>query len=395
MLIIKPNIKLNEIEGHYSMILNSDFDGHISLPVELDDEGNFGITIALIQLVSTLVRSNPDCKLEINEQFKNHLNKLSTIPYQLAASYLIKNHKFTSNKSVFNKNETLAEAKEVIESMQAYEYEKTLDGKGVFLSCFSGAKNEYLLPLYNQTNQNGLRGKLDFEKLIAGMISTFFPEFITSFSQKQIFSITSLLYELFENTNDHATKDYLGNNYDWETPNLRAIYTKGISFSNLSEESFNAYTNGDAPLRNFFINSTINKKPEESGLSFLELSIIDSGIGIAQTWHKKKHPEIPYENVDITKEEEYVRKAFKLRKTTKNQITAGYGLDWVIRNLNQLNAFVRLRTGKICLYQDFSSAKEEVSFNPDHWSKNNIELSPAVGTAFTVLIPMKEVSRSE
>lgn len=73
--------------------------------------------------------------------------------------------------------------------------------------------------------------------------------------------------------------------------------------------------------------------------------------------------------------------------TTKDSVTSGMGLHNAVQALNKLKAYVRLRTGRVCLYQAFQGQDQVVEFNPKNWSGDR-ELVAAEGTVFTICIPV-------
>jgi hypothetical protein len=78
---------------------------------------------------------------------------------------------------------------------------------------------------------------------------------------------------------------------------------------------------------------------------------------------------------------------FKKHFTTKDSSTSGMGLHNAIQALNKLKAFVRLRTGRLCLYQTFQGHDQVVEYNPKKWDGDS-ELAAAEGTVFTICIPV-------
>lgn len=394
MLSINNKISLNQIEILLSNIHEDDFDNVLRLPVNLAHGGSFGISIALIQLITTCVRTKPDftllsysSKLLDERSFKSLLQQ----PHGLIASYMAKHiqnykHDFVDKKNV------LILAKNIIDAMQRGDFLQTMHGRGVFLACLSGARNEYLLPLYNQPNNSGLRGSNDFQKLTKRIIEACSPSASIAISAKSISAISTLLRELVENTNDHAIQNEEGLNYNWnELPSVRAVFAKHIVFNTIKKDTFV----GDTPLLKFLASSYINTSDKnlEKTKKFLELSVVDGGMGIARKWYIHKNPHKKISEMPFNDELRYIHESFEVGKTTKKEThTAGIGLNSVIKNLNKLNAFVRLRTGRLCLYQDFS-LRDYSEFSPSHWSKEQRELSRVEGTAYTILIPITKRDR--
>lgn len=384
MISFQSNLTLIEIEDTYSK-LHSDAVLDVRLPAHLKQGGTFGINSALVQFIATWARNNQKGRLlpyGSNTGVASYAELLHQ-PHGLIASYMAPN--LADPKGVkLGKSEVLAQAAPFIEAMQSSRLRETMNGRGAILACFAGAKSEFLLPLYERSNIEGMRGIGDFEKLTQQLIRVCDPSLLGRTPENIIKSISLLIRELFENTNDHATTDELGCEYSWEYPNVRGIFAKYISFGPHDSDAINAF--GDVPHRLFFQKAMLNYTASKT-IDFLEISVIDSGPGIAKRWLAHVRPNANIEEVSIALEEELVRETFELGKTSKKINGTGVGLDTVIKSLVMVKALLRLRTGRLCLYQDFSSGPVS-SFEPRHWLNDRKELPRTVGTSFSILIPL-------
>lgn len=401
MISFPSNSTLIEIEDAYST-LQGDGANEIRIPTHLRHGGTFGIIAALIQFITFWARSNPDGAL-IPYSSGSGLAAFAELlrqPHGFVAGYMAP--RLVDPKHVkVNRNEVLATALNVIEAMQQIDrLRETMNGRGVFLTCFAGAKNEYLLPFYERPEPQGLRGTRDFANLTQQIVSACAPELIRHASKESIEAIGLLLRELFENTNDHARTDELGREYDWKRPNVRGVLAKFISFGSY-EEAASAFR-GDGSHTLFF-NRAILGKPVTRGTqlkaktsetrNFLELSVFDGGPGIARRWLAHKQAGRDLESLSIQEEEALVRETFELGKTSKQGNGTGVGLDSVCKSMLELKALLRLRTGRLCLYQDFSHGTSSM-FNPSHWLNDRKELAPTTGSVFSILIPLPSKART-
>jgi hypothetical protein len=284
----------------------------------------------------------------------------------------------------FGKHEVLAQAVPYIEAMQSSKFRETMNGRGAVLACFAGAKSEFLLPIYEHKSIEGIRGIGDFESLTKKLIEVCEPSVLRNMPDTFIQSLGLLIRELFENTNDHASTDEFGRNYTWSYPNVRGILAKYISFTPGTKDAINSFD--DVPHRLYFQKALLNKTANKT-LDFIELTVIDCGPGIAKRWLAHVRPHENIENVSIDVEEALVRETFELGKTSKPINGTGVGLYTVIQSLVRLKALLRLRTGRLCLYQDFSSGAG-ATFAPRHWLNDRKELPRTVGTSFSILIPL-------
>jgi hypothetical protein len=259
-----------------------------------------------------------------------------------------------------------------------------MNGRGAILTCFSGAKNEFLLPLYERSNFDGVRGIGDFENLTQRLIAVCDPSVLRNMPATFIQSLALLIRELFENTNDHASTDEFGRKYSWSYPNVRGILAKYISFSPHEKNVMESFD--DVPHRLFFQKAMLNYSASKT-IDFLELAVIDCGPGIAKRWLSHVRPHENIDDISIDEEEKLVKETFELGKTSKPINGTGVGLYTVIKSLVLLKALLRLRTGRLCLYQDFSGGAAS-TFEPRHWLNERKELARTVGTSYSILIPL-------
>ena len=384
MISFDSGITLLEIEDAYKTLQEPKVQD-IRLPKHFKHGGSFGITSAIIQFVATWARSPQAGKLLPygSSDGKASFADLLHQPHGLLASYLAP-HLADPQKHRLEKQDVLAQAVPYIEAMQSTQLRDTMNGRGAILACFAGAKNEFLLPLYEHPNLQGMRGLGDFESLAKKLIGVCDPSILQYLPETFIQSLGLLIRELFENTNDHGSADDFGQSYSWDRPNLRAIFAKFISFNPNDKNVMGIFD--DVPHRLFFQKSMLSK-PSEKQTNFIELSVIDCGVGIAKKWLSHIDPDKNINDISIEEEERLVRETFELGKTSKQINGTGVGLYTVIKSLILMKALLRLRTGRLCLYQDFSSGAGAI-FEPTHWLKDRKELPRTVGTSFSILIPL-------
>lgn len=398
MISLRSDSTLLEIEDMYSK-LHAGIAEDIRMPAHLKHGGTFGITSAIVQFIATWARNIPTGRLSPYGSYSGieSFAELLHQPHGLISTYLAP-HLVAQKGTEYKKHEILAQAAPYIDSMQSSKFRETMNGRGAVLTCFAGAKSEFLLPLYEidisklppskRDDSNGMRGIGDFENLTKKLIEVCDPSALRNMPDAFIQSLGLLVRELFENTHDHATTDEFGHTYTWEYPNVRGVLAKYISFSPSSKDAIRAFD--DVPHRLYFQKALINCAANKS-LDFVELTVFDCGPGIAKRWLKHVRPEANIDNISIEEEERLVRETFELGKTSKRINGTGVGLDTVIKSLIRLKALLRLRTGRLCLYQDFSSGAGS-SFEPRHWLNDRKELNRTEGTSYSILIPLSSRS---
>lgn len=175
--------------------------------------------------------------------------------------------------------------------------------------------------------------------------------------------LATILHELFKNTHDHArtTVD--------KRPlslSIRGIYSRYYSVEDLTQTvpKVKKDEHGkDLPLMinqaeryaSYFLkpraghNNRLVAVAQPNFLGLLELSIFDTGPGFAATYLKD-------DIVDSTAQQQFeaVRGCFKTGRSATNDETRGYGLWKVLRDLNDLKGFIRVRTNRVHAYRDFA-----------------------------------------
>lgn len=391
MISIKQAVSLLDIEDMYGMAPTPK-GSVIRVPSALRYGGTFGVPASLLQFLATWSRnqSNASLKLYPSTDTDSALQNLTQEPHGMAALYFAPNI-VDSSEATVSTREGLVHAIPQIQAMQASNYQETMHGRGVFLGCFGGAKNEYLHPLYSRGRPDSLRGRDDFETLTSQIINACAPSARSALSIRNLSAISNLIYELFRNTDEHARTDEKGKAY---ARNMRGIMAKFISINpRTAKEEANVR---EAPHAMFMLRNLANQKLriDENGKqrsaptkTFLELTVFDTGPGLASRWLSKNGEQDSIDKLAIEEELHLVRTCFERHSTTKDSGTSGHGLDLVVNVLSDLSAFLRLRTGRVCLYQDFSSINVK-KFDPRHWEKNLPEMAHVAGATYSIIIPL-------
>jgi hypothetical protein len=151
------------------------------------------------------------------------------------------------------------------------------------------------------------------------------------------------------------------------------------------------------PQKLFILRTLSNQKVrvDESGrpraasdAAFLEMTVFDTGPGLVRRWLGKNDPGKSLDDIDIESEVRVVQQCFEQHATTKDSQVSGHGLSLVLSALKELNAFLRLRTGRVCLVQDFSALKASSQFTPKHWLRGRHQLAKVAGASYSIIIPL-------
>lgn len=197
-----------------------------------------------------------------------------------------------------------------------------------------------------------------------------------------------LFYELFINTHEHGSRGK--SRSDWIKPAVRVIYTNAI---NMATEDAESSLRTDPVLQAY--TSSKNQKFEDRS-RYVEISIIDAGLGYCGRWLADYPEENKPESLSIHKEYEVFKNCFTFRQTSSGDGNKGLGLPVVMERLTKLKGFMRVRSGRLSLYRDFIESPYEINSSCDFFdwttrlsAQTNSTTMPSVaGVAITLLIPL-------
>jgi len=214
-------------------------------------------------------------------------------------------------------------------------------------------------------------------------------------------SMGEIIYELFSNTERWGQHDT-----EWRLlqPSLRGIL---IQVHSDAGKYFEAAA-GSPPIEKYLeaILPTLGINP-----TLLEVSIFDSGVGLAQRILK----ETLASAASLAEEHDAVMRCLILHGTSSGDETEGVGLYHTLKLLSQHEGFLRYRGGRLSLYRDFkehpylpekyesrsvrrtgrstqrdSEFRKGLSFLID-WTSGSMQptkVALAAGALFTILLPL-------
>jgi len=379
LISVKTGDSLQKIESYCLSIEKRKSTVDIKLPRHMAYGGTLAIMPALLQFIGTWARSPKAGNLRFYVPFNDEaaLDRVLTTPQGLVAAYMARGF----SDSDVDRASLLRRASPMVRAMYSGDLKNTYKGQGVFLACFSGATNEYLIPFYQRPNIHGLRGTADFYKLTRSIARTCDWQFSNKVHHDVLQDISDLIRELVENANDHATFDETGRPYSWVCPSVRGLIARKTKIDSRGRKDV---FQGDSSSSFSYLRTLLTS--DQNSVSFLELTVFDLGPGIAKRWlaFEGKTPSLT--TIDIAEEESIVRSVFEPGRSSKREGGTGLGLDAVVKSLTKLRAFVRLRSGRLCLRQDFSATP--AVFDPEHDGFDCAQMSEVVGTTFSIMIPI-------
>lgn len=374
-IIIKKDINFNDIEDVLKEINIDDEKLNLRIPSKLRFSGGFGIEIALIQMIITWSRSLNANELHTYLTTDNKIEYLNELNAQLSGlCALAMSPQITDVKhNKVSRKEALENAIPLITAMDNAEYNKTGKGPEVNLVSISGAQKEYIGALYSNKKTGILKSRVILTHEIENILN-----YISTISrnknsfkkiQTQTFyeRIAIILFELFINIDEHAKRDMLGNKY------IRTVSGVKFGSSDYTHEELNNFFINDKNLK-VYIEYLNQKYNEADKIRIFEISIFDSGPGYARRWTNKN-----FDQMDIEDEIIAFRSCLDKHGTTKTNNAAGLGLSNVREILKTLDGYIRIRSGRLCFQEVFTTTNHEY-FNEEL-------LAPAEGTAISICIP--------
>ena len=200
-----------------------------------------------------------------------------------------------------------------------------------------------------------------------------------------------LFFELFLNTHEHGSRGHSRN--EWLKPATRVIYVNAI---NLTETGGNDAIKKQ-PILTGYVDAAVKKYDGNKKKRFVEIGIVDAGLGYCERWLADHPSERLEANIPIDLEYKIFEKCFAFHQTSTNRDSKGNGLPIVLDRLSKLGGFMRVRSGRLSLYRDFLKSPFDVGQSPVFFDWNSGQLfsgtsalmPPAVGVAITLLIPLE------
>ena len=231
-------------------------------------------------------------------------------------------------------------------------------GKTAFLICADHKPPEYGLPrqLYPQHLHASLVDRSSFSLLLDQLIAAVSPETRLVWEDARTAlreGLTTIVYETFKNTHDHARTEF--NGADVRT-SIRGLFAKFYAIEELGEGNPVGETDYQTPpetyMRNLFPRQSapgLRAKAIPTIRGFLELSVLDSGPGMAARWKGVAGDTMnPSEQLDM------VLNCIRKGQSSTGSNGRGYGLWRVLQALEQLRGFMSIRTNAVHAFRQFA-----------------------------------------
>ena len=379
MLTIPKIVSFNSIEEALLSIESAKSQQIIMLPSSAKFLGGLSET-ALIQLVATWAQNQDTANLYLSGDPKSEdfYDRLSGRLFGLA-SCLLSDDIFSKTASEKITDQIMFSCLKRLEKLQGNDPYSSTRGQATEILAVDHINRGKPLFLYNSLSNGGaIRRRDEYVRMASYLIRTS----LSSFAYKKIDSevkniLGNILYELFKNTHDHALLD---SDKHYLSKSVRLIK---CSVRSLNLKILDGIKDSFIPFHSYLSRYIPNKGNKNS--YFLDLDILDTGPGFAQSWTGK-----PLSDMSLEQEYEATVECF-YSGTSKNHDRFGKGLPLVIELITKKNGFLRLRTGRHSLYydpeNDLSNNSGVIpfkSFIPDDLSK----LAPTSGTLVSISLPL-------
>lgn len=392
MIKFPKELEINKIEDTLLEIHSTN--GDLIIPIGARSS-YFGGLASAIQCINTWVRKNPQNNLEFKESVKSFEEQIDSItcqPYKFSGALMAKSISLSSKSNSRDiKQSIYTKAKFQIEN-QAKEKFGVHKGNLCFFSFVDHSTKGFDRNFYSTKNTSNPFPRKDsqIKTVIRSMVekSYFAAGRASPLTNGEHEIIGRIFTELFKNTHEHGSRCRHRN--DWIKPAVRTIFTKSLNLDELGSKNM---TSGYAVMESY-VNSLNNTASQRR--RFLELGIVDSGLGFYKRWLSDHQEEACSEEKEITHEYNVFKKCFSFRSTSSSEHHKGMGLPVVMERLTELKGLMKVRSGRLSLYRDFSNTPYTLGddcefydwFTESPASVNQTVMANVEGVSITLLLPL-------
>ncbi len=274
------------------------------------------------------------------------------------------------------RGEALSRAKGRMDAAFQGDYAALLRGRTIDLMCVSGADRQYLKPLFSRPAADSVKDRFALRSTIRAMAMRVAPS-SADLNESLISALATLTHELFENTQEHAVTDELGQSY------RRHVELVNAGWLSTSDDDASTDFFSSESLREYWKSLTLRTfdRAKVSGFCF---NFLDSGPGMAARIRGKRVFELSPEDEALA-----VRECLQMHVTSKSTHASGGGLQDVLSEVADSRGFIRIRSGRQAIFKCFSPDEIADTAAPfENWFGEARELQRVAGTLVSVFIPL-------
>ena len=391
-LTIRRNDGIADFERH----LRSDLSRRVlALPASIRSGGALGRSVGLTQLVFTWAQhaDSPTARTYIGSSPDAYRDFVSPL-HGFAAAYF--SDSITPRGLEDNiRMDLMRSSRDRIIAMSEGDLGRTAKGRKVEFILVHGAHNEFHRLLYKRTpkladlmdreghgrlvtDPSGMSNLLRRCLLRHRIVRTPERKYLTRQLNRKDNPLGQLLHESFRNTAEHAYLDVSG-----KVPS-RGMRSLTIAVQQVDRDEFksSAVTSSEQPhAAGYFeqLRDMHRSHYHRKHIDVLEISVLDSGPGFAQTISRVCGSEESLDDVDR------VARCFQKHQSAKSGPSSGIGLSRILESVHDLRGFMRLRTSTT---ESFFAGSPDYSpdMNPLDFIQG--ELAKVRGTSLTIGIPL-------
>lgn len=404
----------------------------LTIPATARGVTSFCAESALLQFVVTWARAADRSGIAVFSQlesttssFEAELRKKLGLPYFLAA-WILAGRLFDADRKILKRREAKGYS-DFLDAMENFDFQNTHGTPEIRanLICIQGGKREFIRPFYEFVESKWkVKREGDIRIIIQDILMQLAPAWTARYVREVTESLAHLVRELVENSDWWARVDQHGVEY---AKGIRAITFK---LTDIDQDNLPMFAGGNTHIQSYLLHSLttheqVRDEPPSSHsgtvrkLSFVELSMVDSGPGLARRWlanrQENKRSVGKINEISLQEEEEAVVECFKKWRTSSGNSLRGIGLFSIASLLKKRNGFLRLRTGRLgflfgtqSAINDIDIQLKRINTSSDYiklqdgthvflqdgemvfflrpWSTN--ESGPVEGTAYSILLPV-------
>jgi hypothetical protein len=373
----------------------------LKLPLQVRRGGAFSFSAVALQAVATWARIHTgERQLVVARQFATDeitKSRLSGTLFGMAGLYFA--NELLAGDIKLSRPEGLEAVTPRVFAMQDYRYRDTLRGQNSALCCFERAKLEFIQSLYaiparGNADTTTVRSESEFKVVLSRLLDACASGTSNSLEDTQLEVLSQLVHQLIKNADVHTQTDA---KQTLSKSGIRGLQVRVISIGD--EEAFSDFVAEDRALHAYLVKLGRRRVVRERGAagkqsklsdwqstSFAEITVFDTGPGLALRWLSKKTGAVKYADFDEAQELEAVKSCFELHATSHTSPMKGDGLPIALQAMRSLRAFMFLRTGRLALFQDFSSGSK-TDFSPNN-RYGVRRLQEAVGATYSICFPL-------
>jgi hypothetical protein len=226
---------------------------------------------------------------------------------------------------------------------------RIFDKTTVALLCVDNSR-DYRRPIRLYQSPDRVRDRSDLSHLLRTCLRAIVPEVRQNRINEGLLEAAGrLVFEAFSNTHEHAQSDFRGDRL------RRSVRGLLIGYRYFPQEDLGASAGSHLVLKRHF-EAWRPDQPGARNAQYLDISVFDSGSGLAQTWLGRKGrltDGILIDGVSLEEEFEAVLDCLRKGGTTKSGNASGNGLYRIMEVVRHAGGFIRIRSGRLSVGRAF------------------------------------------